>query len=54
MNAALQFFARICVLLFLIGVAGSLVVVVVSFVQDLELLVADDDEADVDAAKSQA
>jgi hypothetical protein len=54
MNAALQFLARIFVVLFLVGVVGSMVVVLVSFVEDLELLVETDDEANVDVAKSQA
>jgi hypothetical protein len=54
MDSLLQFVARISVFVFLIGVVGSLVVVIVSFVEDLELLVESDDELRVDAAGTRA
>ncbi len=40
--------------LFLAGIVGSLVVVLISFVEDLELLVETDDAAEIDRTKSQA
>ena len=54
MDAVLQFVAKILVVIFLIGVVGSLVVVLISFVEDLELLVETDDEPRVDAATPRA
>ena len=54
MDTLLQLFAKICVVLFLAGVIGSLVVVVISFVEDLELLVDIDDDPSVDAARPRA
>ena len=54
MNTLLQIVARLFVVLFLIGVVGSLVVVLISFVEDLELLVESDDTAEIDGTKSQA
>ena len=55
MDAILQFLSKICVVIFFVGVVGSLVVVVISFVEDLELLVESDDEpGDVDAPKVRA
>jgi len=54
MNALLQIVTRIFVVLFLIGIVGSLVVVLFSFVEDLELLVESDDAAEIDRTKSQA
>lgn len=54
MNALLQFMARLFVVLFFVGIVGSLVVVLISFVEDLELLVETDDPAEIDGAKSQA
>ena len=54
MNALLHIVARIFVVLFLVGIVGSLVVVLISFVEDLELLVETDDAAEIDRTKSQA
>ena len=54
MNALLQIAARIFVVVFLVGTVGSLVVVLISFIEDLELLVDTDDAAEIDPAKSQA
>jgi hypothetical protein len=54
MNALLQFVARLFVILFFVGIVGSLVVVLISFIEDLELLVETDDAAEIDDAKSQA
>ena len=54
MDSLLQFVARISVLVFLIGVVGSMVVVIASFFEDLELLVESDDEPGVDAAETRA
>ena len=54
MNTLLQFVTRLFVILFLVGIVGSLVVVLISFVEDLELLVETDDAAEIDGAKSQA
>jgi hypothetical protein len=45
MDVLLQFAAKIMVVIFLVGAVGSMVVVVISFVEDLELLVESDDEA---------
>ena len=53
MSVLLQFFAKIFVVLFLAGVIGSMIVVLISFVEDLELLV-ESDEAAVDAAVPRA
>jgi len=44
MDAVLRFVANIFVAMFFIGAVGSMVVVVISFVEDLELLVETDDE----------
>ena len=54
MNAVLQFVANVFVVIFFIGVVGSMVVVVISFVEDLELLVETDDEPQIDAALPRA
>jgi hypothetical protein len=54
MNALLQIAARIFVVLFFVGIVGSMVVVLISFVEDLELLVETDDSAEIDRTKSQA
>ena len=43
MDLLLQFFAKFFVILFLAGAAGSMIVVILSFVEDLELLVESDD-----------
>ncbi len=43
MDVAIHFVARIVVPLFFIGMAGSAVVVVVSFAEDLKELLEDDD-----------
>jgi hypothetical protein len=53
MSALLQFVARMFVVVFLAGVVGSMVVVLISFVEDLELLV-ESDEAAVDRAVPRA
>jgi len=52
--AILQHIAQIFVWLFFIGVIGSMIVVVLSFVEDLELLLESDEEPGVDAARPQA
>ena len=54
MDQVLQIVARVFVFLFLTGVIGSMVVVMISFVEDLELLVESDDEPSVDAAGTRA
>lgn len=54
MNALLQVAARIFVVLFFVGVLGSMVVVLISFIEDLELLVEPDAAAEIDRTKSQA
>ena len=54
MDALLQLIARIFVAVFLVGTVGSMVVVIISFVEDLELLVESDDEPSVDAIGTQA
>ncbi|HEX4664083.1 MAG TPA: hypothetical protein VH196_06800 [Terriglobales bacterium] len=54
MSVLLQFFAKVFVGVFLSGVIGSMVVVLISFVEDLELLVESDDEAAVDRAVPRA
>ncbi|GEM_PF-3030435 len=54
MNALLQLVARLFVIVFFVGIVGSLVVVLISFVEDLELLVEHDDAAEIDGAKSRA
>lgn len=50
----LQHVAQIFVWLFFIGVIGSMIVVVLSFIEDLELLLESDEEPSVDAARPQA
>jgi|GraSoiStandDraft_51_1057287.scaffolds.fasta_scaffold538497_2 hypothetical protein len=54
MSMLFQFLAKIFVVVFLAGVIGSMVVVLISFVEDLELLVESDDEAAVDRAVPRA
>lgn len=54
MNALLQTASGIFVVLFLVGIVGSMVVVLISFVEDLELLVEPDDATEIDRTKSQA
>ena len=54
MDQVLQTVAKVFVFLFLVGVIGSMVVVMISFVEDLELLVESDDEPGVDAAGTRA
>lgn len=54
MDQVLQSVAGIFVVLFLAGVVGSMVVVVISFIEDLELLVESDEEPGVDAAGTRA
>jgi len=53
MDVLLQILAKVFIIVFLIGVAGSMVVVVVSFVEDLDLLIESDDE-NVDGAITRA
>ena len=43
MDVAIHFVARIVVPLFFVGMAGSAVVIVVSFAEDLKELLGDDD-----------
>ena len=47
-------FVFIFVVVFLVGVVGSMIVVIISFVEDLELLVEGDEEPRVDAYDMQA
>jgi len=54
MDAALQFVVNLFVVIFFLGVIGSMVVVVISFFEDLELLVETDDEPQIDAALPRA
>ena len=54
MNELLQIASRVFVILFFVGIVGSLVVVLISFVEDLDLLVETDDAAEIDRTKSQA
>jgi len=54
MDPLLQFVSRASIGVFLAGVLGSLVVVVISFVEDLALLFEEDDNLDVDAATTRA
>jgi len=54
MSALIQILANTFVVIFLAGVVGSMVVVLISFVEDLELLVESDDEAAVDRAVPRA
>jgi len=54
MNALLQLVARIFVALFFAGAVGSMVVVLISFFEDLDLLVESDSDGDVDGTKAQA
>ena len=54
MSALLQFLSRASIGIFLVGVLGSLVVVVISFFEDIALLFENDDELDVDAATTRA
>jgi hypothetical protein len=54
MSALLQFLSRASIGVFLVGVLGSLVVVVISFYEDVALLFENDDELDVDAATTRA
>ena len=54
MSALLQFLSRAWIGVFLVGVLGSLVVVVISFYEDVALLFENDDELDVDAATTRA
>jgi len=54
MSALLQFLSRASIGVFLVGVLGSLVVVVISFYEDVVLLFENDDEPDVDAATTRA
>jgi hypothetical protein len=44
MDLVIRFVARIVVPLFFLGMAGSAVVIAVSFVEDLKELLGDDDE----------
>ena len=44
MDQLLQLVAKVFVILFFFGVVGSMVVVMISFVEDLELLVESDDD----------
>lgn len=41
-------------MIFFVGVVGSMVVVLISFFEDLELLVETDHDGDVDGSKAQA
>jgi hypothetical protein len=49
MDVMLQLFAKILVVLFFVGVVGSLIVVVLSFIEDVDLLFESDDPPGADA-----
>lgn len=46
MSAVLQFTAHILIFLFLFGLAGSLIVIGITFIEDLELLIADEESTE--------
>ena len=46
MSVFLLFVAKLLIFLFLFGIAGSLVVIAVTFVEDLELLLRDEQSKD--------
>ena len=46
MSAVLQFAAHILIFLFLFGLAGSLIVIGITFIEDLELLIADEESTE--------
>jgi hypothetical protein len=54
MDSLLQLIAKIFVVIFFVGIIGSMVVVIISFFEDLELLVESDDEPSVDATGTRA
>lgn len=54
MSVLLQFLSRVSIGIFLVGVLGSLVVVAISFFEDVALLFEDDDDVDVDATPTRA
>lgn len=54
MDSLVHILARALVFVFFAGIVGSVVVVMISFVEDLELLVEDDDLPGVDAARTRA
>lgn len=54
MSVLLQFLSRVSIGVFLVGVVGSLVVVVISFFEDVALLFEDDEVVDVDATATRA
>ena len=54
MSVLLQFLSRVSIGVFLIGVLGSAVVVIVSFFEDIALLFEKDDDPAVDAASTRA
>jgi hypothetical protein len=45
-NAVLLFATHILIAVFLLGLVGSLIVIMVTFVEDLELLFADEESTD--------
>ena len=54
MDGLLQFAAKLFVVVFFVGVVGSMVVVLISFVEDLELLVDTNEPSSVDATVTRA
>ena len=54
MDGLLQLLTKTFVALFFVGVIGSMVVVIISFVEDLELLVETDEPSSVDATVTRA
>jgi hypothetical protein len=54
MDALVQLGAKMFVILFFVGVIGSMIVVVISFVEDFELLVETDEPSSVDATLTRA
>jgi hypothetical protein len=48
-SAAFQFSTHILVALFMLGLVGSFIVIVVTFIEDLELLFADEESTDASA-----
>jgi hypothetical protein len=54
MDIFLQLLGKFLIALFLVGVAGSLIVVVLSFIEDVDLLFESDETPSVDAVQPRA
>ena len=46
MSVLLQFAAKLLIAIFLVGIAGSLVVILVTFIEDLEIFFQDQESKD--------